>query len=199
MPAVVVAGGRFDGQIDESQLFVDRHLGPDTGVPRVIGGAVQPAVVSRLAFLRNSVKGPETLARSNVEAPNVAFVVLETLRRGAFAERRTDDDHVSADDGRALESDFAGDEIRQDGLVDVRLELGSALDAEGRNSRAGLRVERDEAVAGRDVEDSLFAPVGPVREAASGELSGRRGAARPLVLPMYPLLGTGDRVECDHG
>ena len=43
MPAVVVAGGRLDRQVDEPQLFVDRHLRPHAGVPRVFGRAVQPA------------------------------------------------------------------------------------------------------------------------------------------------------------
>ncbi len=145
------------------------------------------------------MKRPETLAGSDVEAANISFIVLETLRRGAFAESRADDDHVSADDRRALESDFAGDQIGQDGLVDVRLEIDSALDAEIRDSRAGLRVERDEPVARRDVEDSFFATVGPVCEAASGELPGGRGAARPFVLPVHPLLRAGDRVERDNG
>ena len=63
----------------------------------------------------------------------------------------------------------------------------------------GLRVERDEPVARRDVEDSLIAPVGPVREAAAGQRTRRRGAALAFVLAMHPRLRAGRRVERDDG
>src|SRR5262249_8802992 len=133
MSAVVVARRRLDGQVHETQLLVDRHLRPHTGISSVFRRAVQPAVVSLFSLLRNRMEGPEPLARANVEPTNVAFIVLEPLRRGSFAERRADDDHVSPDDRCALEPDLAGDEVGKDGLIDVHLEIDRAFHAEGRD------------------------------------------------------------------
>ena len=64
---------------------------------------------------------------------------------------------------------------------------------------AGLRVEGDHLVAGRDVDDPRLAAVGPVREPASRKLTGRRFAALPFVLAVHPDHLAGCRVECDHG
>ena len=68
-----------------------------------------------------------------------------------------------------------------------------------RDRIAGFCVERDEAVARRDVENSLFAAVGPVRQAAAGELPRRCRAALTFVLAVHPQQLAGGRVECDDG
>src|SRR5262249_54008106 len=143
-----------------------------------LGGAVEPRVVAGLALLRNRVEGPEALARANVEAANVAFVVLEAFRRRALPERRADHDHIAPDDRRALKTDLAGDEIRKNRLVDVRLEINGAVRAEARNRVARFCVERDETIAGRDIQNSFFAAIGPIRETATRERTRCRGAAR---------------------
>src|SRR5207249_6824660 len=75
MATVKIAGGRFDGQIDEAELFVDGNLRPYASVAGVFGGALFPCVVAELAFFRDGVKNPETLAGTDVEAPNVSFIV----------------------------------------------------------------------------------------------------------------------------
>ena len=83
-----------------------------------------------------------------------------------------------ADQRRRVQSDFAGDEI--DLLVVVLLQIDDAVLAEAGHRDAGLRVERDEPVAGRDVENPLLAAVGPVGQAAAGQQPRRVRAARAL-------------------
>ena len=59
--------------------------------------------------------------------------------------------------------------------------------AERGDDGAGLRVERDEAVAGRHVEDALVAlAVGPVRHAAARELARRDRGALALAQAVRP-------------
>src|SRR5689334_11003493 len=199
MSTVVVARRRFDGQIDESQILVHRDLRPDAGVAGVLGRSVEPRLGSRLALLRNRVEGPEALASAHVEAADVAFVVPETLRRRPFAKRRADDDHVAPHHRRALKSDLAGYEVGHDRLIDVRLEVDGAVGAKARDSRAALGVECDQPIARCDIENSFFAPVGPIREAAPGELARRGGPSLAFVLAMDPLLRARRRIQCDDG
>jgi len=78
---------------------------------------------------------------------------------------RADDDDVLGNHGGRMEPDFAGDEV--DILIVLELQIDGAVDAEAGNRIASLRVERDEAIPGRDVEDPLFAAVGPVRESTT--------------------------------
>ena len=63
----------------------------------------------------------------------------------------------------------------------------------------GLRVECDEPVPGRDVEDALFGAVGPIREPTAGELPRGGRTARSLVLAVHPQLLAGGGVERDDG
>src|SRR5207249_4145038 len=78
-------------------------------------------------------------------------------------------------------------------LIVFELQIHDAALAEARNRIAGLRVERDQPVAGRDVEDPLFAAIAPVGEPAAGELAGRRLAALAFALAVHPhqLAGRG--------
>ena len=185
--AVVVAGRRLDGQIDEAELFVHRHLAPYAGVAGVLGGAVEPRLVAGLALFRNRVEGPETLAGADVEAADVAFVVLVNLRRGALTERGADHDDVARDDGRALKADLARRDVGENFLIDVGLEVNRAIGPERRNQIARLRVEREQPVAGRDVENPFVAAVGPIGESAAGKLTRRCGAARAFIFLVRPL------------
>src|SRR4051812_3764599 len=74
MSAIVITGRRFDRQVYETQLLVDRHLRPDAGVARGVGRVVEPRLVSGLAALGDRVERPQTLARARVEAADVALV-----------------------------------------------------------------------------------------------------------------------------
>ncbi len=85
-----------------------------------------------------------------------------------------------------------------DDLVVVFFQIHHAVFAEGGDARAGLRVQRDQTIAGRDVEDSFFGPIGPIGEAAARELA--RGAAATLafVLAVHPELFAGSGVQRHH-
>ncbi len=83
---------------------------------------------------------------------------------------------------------------------DADLEVDDAVLAEARNRLAGLRVERDEAVAGGDVDDAIVTlAVGPVGESAARQLARRpaRGALA-LVHAVGPLQLAGARLHRDH-
>jgi hypothetical protein len=54
---------------------------------------------------------------------------------------------------------------------DVIFQVHDPVFAERRDAAAGFRVQRDESIAGRDVEDAFLPPVGPVRHATSGQLA----------------------------
>src|ERR1035438_4935049 len=85
--AVVIAGGRFDRQVDQAELLIHGDLRPDAGVAGVVGGTVFPAVVAQFVLERDGVEDPESLAGAHVEAAHVAFVVAHALGSHAFAER----------------------------------------------------------------------------------------------------------------
>src|SRR6185436_14315715 len=71
--------------------------------------------------------------------------------------------------------------------------------AERRNHRAGLGVERDQAVAGRHIEDALVAlAVGPVGDAAARELARRDRGAVALAVAVRPDQFPGPAVEGDN-
>jgi hypothetical protein len=95
------------------------------------------------------------------------------------------------------EGHFAGHRIHH--LVVVLLQIDDAVAAETADQFAGHRIQRDELVAGRDVEHPAIAlAVGPVGEAAAGEFARRRFAARPLVFLVHPQHLAGRGIEPDH-
>src|SRR5439155_27373001 len=159
-------------------------LSPDSGVAGVGPGVLLPGVDSELARPRDGVEDPEPLAGADVESAHVALDVFLAVRRAAGKMRGPDDHHVLRDGRRRVQADFAGDQV--DLLIVVELEIDDAAFAEARNERAGLCVERDQPVAGRYVEDSLVTTVGPVGQAATGKLPGRRLGALALDLAVHP-------------
>ena len=88
---------------------------------------------------------------------------------------------------------------RIDRLVGLLLEIDHPVRPEVRHRTARRGVERDQPVAGGDVDDPGRLAVGlPVREAAAGQLPRRGGAARPLVEAVHPEHLAGRRVERHH-
>ena len=78
------------------------------------------------------------------------------------------------------------------------LQIDDAVRAERADRRAVLRVERDQAVAGRDVEDAFVAAaVGPVRDAAARQLPRRDAGALSLAQAVRPDQLAGLAVERD--
>ena len=111
--------------------------------------------------------------------------------------RGADDDHVFGDDGCGMKPDVAVHQIHI--LIVVELQIDDAVLAEAGDKSSGLRVERDQAVAGRHVQDSRVPSVGPIRQAAPGEPARRRVAARAFVLAVHPPHLAGCRVKRDDG
>ena len=196
MAAVEIRGRRFDRQIDQPGFRIDGDLGPDAGVavdrPRV----VLPGLVAELAGARNRVERPDQLAGAHVERARQPFGVVVRDDREAFLERRADEHHVVDDGRRRVQADFAGLEIDRLPIAEDRafLQVDDAVLAERRDRLAGLRIERDHAVAGGDEDHSIVAfAVGPVRDAAAGELARRdRGAvAFAEAVDPHQLAGLG--------
>jgi hypothetical protein len=195
--AVVIASRQFDRHVDQAELFVDAHLRPDTGIASVRPRIVQPRVVAELAGPRDGVENPEAFAGANVEAANVALDVRLAARRTAGEVCGPDDDHVARHDRRRMQADLAGDGINL--LIELLLEIDDAVGAKRRDPIAGFRIERDQLIPGRHVEDSFFLVVGPVREAAPRKLARCRRAALPLIEAVHPAHLAGQRVERDRG
>src|SRR5439155_17355460 len=94
VPAVKIAGGRLHRQINQSELLIHSDLRPHAGVAGVLRGTFFPSVIAKLAFLRNGMENPKTLAGSHVESTHVALVIAHALRRHAFAEGRADNHSI---------------------------------------------------------------------------------------------------------
>src|SRR5436190_11652077 len=165
MAAIVVAGRQFDRQVRHAELLVDADLTPDAGVAGVRPRVPLPRVVAEFARRRNGVEDPEALPGPDVEAANIPFDVRAAGRDAARLVRGADDDDVARDDRRGMQTDFPAQRI--DWLIHFEHQVDRPLLPECRNRRAGLRVEGDQAIAGRDVEDAFFAAVAPIRETAA--------------------------------
>ena len=201
MTAVQVRRGIFNRQIHEPELLVDGNLRPDARVAVDRPRFLLPGIVAEVARLGNRVERPQQLAALRVPRAHQPLGVVVGLHRQPFAERRADDDRVLGDRRRRVEPDLAALEIDLLSLADhgADLHVDDAVLPERRDGDAGLRVERDEAIAGRDVDDAIVAlAVGPVREAAARELPRRVDGARAFLLGMHPDQLAGLRVERDH-
>ena len=128
--------------------------------------------------------------------------VVVGLDGHALLERRADEDHVLDDGRRRMQPDLAGLEVdllalAEDGAL---LHVDDAALSKRRNHRAGPGIERDQAVAGRHVEDALVAlAVGPVRHAAARQLARRDRGAVALAVAVRPDQLTAAAVERDDG
>ena len=196
--AVHVAVRRFDGQIRQPKLLVGRDRGPDTGVaaarPR---GVVEPGFVAGLAGLRHGMESPEQLAGHDVETADVADDVVGLVGRRERRMRRGHHDHVARDRRRRVGTDLAPVPIVA--LIERRFEIDDAIVTEGLDGATRRRVQRDELIARRDVDDALVVAALPKREPAARELTRCFGAARALVEAVDPELLAGRSVERRHG
>ncbi len=196
MAAVVVARRQLDRQVGHVELFVDRNLSPDAGVAGVDPGFLFPRVVAELAQLGNRVENPQALAGLDVEAADVALLVLLALGRASRHVRGAHDDGVLRDDGRRVEADFAGHRVHH--LIVVLLQIDDAVGPEIPHQLARHRVQRHQLVARRHVEDTaIVLAVGPVGEPAARELARRGFAPGPFVLLVHPQHLAGRGVEPD--
>ena len=198
--AVEIRARRLDRQIGEPELLVGGHLVPDADVAVDRPRFIQPRVVAEFAGTRDGVEGPQAFPGPHVEPADEPLGVVVSPRSAALEERRADQhDAVARDRRRGMQSDLAFREIDLHAFADHHafLQIDDAVLAERRDAGAGLRVEGDELIAGRDVEDALIPAVGPVRHTAPRQLAGRIGGARALGLRVHPLQLTRRRVERD--
>src|SRR6185295_11687369 len=172
---------------------------PHAGVAGVRPRILLPRVVAVLAGERNRVEDPETLSGARVVTADETFLVNAALRLSAGQMRRADDDDVLGDRRSGVQSHLADGQV--DRLIVVLFQIDDALLAESGRGNAGLRVERDHAIARRDVDDAGAggAGAGPVGEAAARQLARRRLAALAFVLAVHPDQLPGAGVERDHG
>src|SRR3954449_3675212 len=100
-----------------------------------------------------------------------------------------------------MQADLAGLQLDLLSLAGDRalFQIDSAAFTEGGHHRAGLRVQRDKAVAGGDVENPVVTlAVGPVRHASSRKLARRDGGAITLAVAVRPDQLAGAAVERDN-
>ena len=99
-----------------------------------------------------------------------------------------------------MHADLAPHRIDRLAIAEHRrfLQVDDAVLPEGADHRAGFGVELDELKADRDVQHTLVTPVGPVGDAASGQLPGSGRTARAFSLGMRPHQLAGRRVQRDR-
>jgi hypothetical protein len=166
MTAVEVAGWQFHRQVHQAELFVYADLRPHARIAcKRQRRLVVPRVRAELARPWNSVEDPGSPARADVVRAHVTFDVGLAFRREAHQVRRSDDDRVFCHDRCRVKPDLSGHSI--DLLIVVPLQIDDAAGPEARDRDAGFRIECDQAVARRDVQDPLFAAVAPIRQASS--------------------------------
>ena len=198
MAAVVVAGRHLDRQIRQAELFVDRYLPPDAGVPGVDPRVLFPGVVAEFAQLRDRVEDPEPLAGPDVEPADVTLSRSESSsgsRRSCPAAPTMTTFLATIGVACRPISPFIG----SIDLIVLQLQIHDAAGAEAGDRRPGLRVQRDQAIARRHVENALLAAVGPVGEAAARQLPRRGGAARALPARCASTTARRCRIERDDG
>ena len=129
-------------------------------------------------------------------------MLLRVLVAQPLGHRRLHDDDVVDDERRRVRADFA--RLERDLTLSCRhlpkttpsFRSTTPSLPNGGDRLAGLRVQLDEAIADRHVDDPLVAlAVGPVRQAAARELARRHLRAPALVHAVHPLQLAGLRVE----
>src|SRR5205085_4606792 len=165
LATVIIGARRLDRQIDQAQLLVDGDLRPHAGVAVDAPGVVLPAVAALFAGLGDGLETPNQPAGPDVERARQPLGVVAGLDGHPFLHRGPDQHGVLDDGRRRVQTNLTALQIdRLAGAEDhADLQIDDAVLAECLDRLPGLRVERDQTVAGRDVEDAVVAPAaGPV-------------------------------------
>ena len=139
------------------------------------------------------MEDPQPFAGAHVVAAHVALHVRLALRNTCGEVRGADDDRVLGNHRRGMEADVSG--LQVDHLIVVLLQVHDAAGSEAAHQGAGLRIQRNHPIAGRDVQDAFLAAVGPVRQPAAGELARRRLGAFAFHFAVHPLELAGRRIQ----
>ena len=142
------------------------------------------------------MENPEALSGAHIESAYVALHIRFALGIGSRAMRGANYDDIPGNHRRRLQSNFAVYQI--DLLVVIQLQIHQAVLAESGYRYTGLRIQCDQPVARRHVDDPLLLAVGPICQTAAGELARRSATARTFILAVGPEQLAGDGVQCQH-
>src|SRR5688572_25298267 len=143
------------------------------------------------------MEDPQALARARIEPTHVTLRHARARRIRARRVRGADDDDVLRHDRRRVQADLVVQRI--EALIDVLLEIDDALAAEALDAIARARIERDQLIAGRHVDDAFVVAALPVRKTAPRELARRNLTALAFVEPVDPQELARAGVERDDG
>ena len=145
------------------------------------------------------MENPEPLAGLHIEAAHKSFGCRASVRASCREVGRAHDHDFSGDERRGIEAHGGRGEVVF--LVIVDFQIHDTILAEGVNEFASPGIERDHAVSGCDIEDSLIGAVGtrPVRYPAACGAPRRRIPARPFVLAVHPQHFACSRIEGNRG
>ena len=147
--AVPVVRRRAGGQVDDAQLLVDRHVGPDVGVPAVAPRLVAPRVGAEVVAPRDGPEDPLHLAGARVVRPHVAGGRLAQGEPGVLNDA-ADDDRVAGDGDRRRPGHPRGVDL----ALEARREVDVAAGPEVGIAPAGARVEGDQPLVVTGDEDA---------------------------------------------
>ena len=109
---------------------------------------------------------------------------------------RADHHHTVHDAGRGMEADIGGFGVKL--LIEVELQIDRPTLAEIRDEAPRLRIQRDQAIADRHIQDAFLDAVGPIAEPAAGQLARRIRGTRAFLLPVEPQQFAGLRIQGHH-
>jgi hypothetical protein len=95
-----------------------------------------------------------------------------------------------------MQPDVGSDQVHL--LVVIQPKIDYTLLAEGGYRDTRLRIQRNQPVAGRDIENSFFRAVGPVGQTMARKASRSSSAARAFVLRMHPQKLASCSIQRDH-
>src|SRR5262245_42733371 len=191
MTAVVIRRRRFNGQVDEAELFIDGDLRPHTGIavhrPRI----VLPRFVAKFAGTGDRVERPQQFAGAYVERAHDAFGVVVRADGRPFTERRSDDRHVIPNRRRGMPPNLSFLEIDRLAVAvhSANFQINDAVVTKRADRRAVFRIQLDQAVTRGHVQNAFIAAaVSPIRESTAGQLTWREPRAKTFAQTVLPDL-----------
>src|SRR5207244_9171329 len=125
-----------------------------TDTPPYRSGLFFPRLLAVLPLTGNRMKDPETLARSYVEPADVPFHIGFPARHATRPVRGADHDNISSDERGRVQADLARRQV--DELIVALFQIDDAVGAERGDAGTGLRVEGDQSIPRRDVQDAFL-------------------------------------------
>ena len=106
------------------------------------------------------MEDPFALARANVEPADITLHIAADRGNVPGGMGGADHHGIARDERGRVEPDVGGIGIEL--LIEIELQIDDAVGAEVGIGNTGRRIERDEAISGRDIENALLRPVRPI-------------------------------------